>query len=161
LILKIAELKGRRDTDHGLTRDRPGTDQGPAVRDRLGTKDLVERKTLFRGMGVSAVDTKKRLSFSSLEPGMTFKNRFLLSFSEKEFVALRFIEDKPDGVIYHVKTNNGLPMSSLSKYKTEREYLLHSGLNFEVTKKYVKNKRTYLELRILKKGAKVDYEFAI
>jgi hypothetical protein len=90
---------------------------------------------LFRGIenADTIKDALNGVNFSDLEPGMTFKNRSLASFSTKESTALKFANSEK-GVVFITKTNKGLPIVSLSRQISETERLLKSEYSFKVIK---------------------------
>ncbi|MDR1871712.1 MAG: ADP-ribosyltransferase [Deltaproteobacteria bacterium] len=103
----------------------------------IGTQYATEPVTIYRGIGNSKniFDKLNNITLKNLKPSMKFNNRSLLSCSQSEKVARKFAEGNY-GIMWVLKTNKGLPITSLSYYKKELEYLMKSDLNFKVVNKY-------------------------
>ena len=77
----------------------------------------------------------------------TFSMSLMQSFSEQEDVAMRFAR-KGEGarILFHVKSNKGLPASAVSKYMTEAEHLMQPGGKYRIAsvKRNVRKNDAYL-----------------
>jgi hypothetical protein len=126
----------------------------------LGTENSTEKITVFRGITHtgSIKDKLKGLPMNQLKPGMIMENRSLLSFSESKSVAEDYA-DGPEGIIWVLKSDKGLPIVSISKYHVETERLFKSSSKFKILKKYQKDGKTYFDIELLSDKAKADYIF--
>jgi SPP1 gp7 family putative phage head morphogenesis protein len=79
-------------------------------------------------------DTVDLISFIKSGEGKTMRMRLNLSFSEDETVPQDFIVGKTATVIFHIVTDKGIPIKTVSAFKLEDEQLLLNGQVYKIGK---------------------------